>query len=64
MQSRAIAGESYMGMGQVFRAVYAQYGMAGLFSGVVPRIGLNIWQTLFMVTGAQLVRDAMSERKS
>lgn len=52
-----------MGMGQVFRAVYAQYGLAGLFSGVVPRMGLNIWQTLFMVTGAQLVRDAVAERK-
>jgi len=63
MQSRAIAGESYMGMGQVFRSVYAQYGIAGLFAGVIPRIGLNIWQTLFMVTGANMLREALSEKQ-
>jgi hypothetical protein len=29
----------------------------GLGQGVVPRIFLGIWQTTFMVTGANLIRD-------
>jgi|TARA_B110000114_G_scaffold110837_1_gene116416 hypothetical protein len=33
-----------------------------LFRGVAPRIGLGIWQTLFMVTGAKLIKDEMRER--
>merc|ERR1712086_763699 len=44
----------------VLRDVHKEAGMQGLFQGVIPRIGLGIWQTLFMVTGANLVRDAMS----
>ena len=33
----------------------------GWFKGVVPRIGLGIWQTLFMVTGARMVKDYLTE---
>ena len=33
----------------------------GLFQGVVPRWGLGVWQTLFMVTGPKLVKDAFAE---
>lgn len=40
------------------RSVYAQYGVEGLFKGVIPRMGLNIWQTLFMVTGVVINCDA------
>jgi hypothetical protein len=29
--------------------------------GIVPRIGLGIWQTLFMVTGVKLVKDTLKE---
>ena len=34
--------------------------------GVVPRIFLGIWQTTFMVTGANLIREHIlgAERKS
>mmetsp|Transcript_20036 Transcript_20036/g.43288 ORF Transcript_20036/g.43288 Transcript_20036/m.43288 type:complete len:286 (+) Transcript_20036:85-942(+) len=59
MQARAVAGEGYMSMTQVFSAVYAEYGLAGLFKGVIPRMGLNIWQTLFMVTGATLIKERL-----
>lgn len=38
-------------------AVYKEAGMQGLFQGLVPRIGLAVWQTLFMVTGAKIVKD-------
>ena len=34
-------------------------GPKGLFKGLFPRVLLGIWQTLFMVTGAKLVQDAM-----
>ena len=37
-------------------------GVQGLFRGVVPRIGLGIWQTLFMVTGAKLIKDELREK--
>ncbi len=56
-QSRAAAGESKLGMSAILRMAYAEHGIAGLFKGVVPRIGLSVWQTLFMVTGANLIRQ-------
>ena len=34
-------------------------GALGLFKGIVPRIGLGVWQTLFMVTGAKMVKDVI-----
>jgi hypothetical protein len=57
MQARAAAGESSKSMVKVLKDVHAEYGMPGLFKGIIPRIGLGVWQTLFMVTGANLVRD-------
>ncbi|KAL1528674.1 hypothetical protein AB1Y20_010010 [Prymnesium parvum] len=59
MQARAAAGESSMSMIAVFRSVYSEYGMRGLFQGLIPRMGLNIWQTLFMVSGAKLIKDRL-----
>mmetsp|Transcript_9347 Transcript_9347/g.24723 ORF Transcript_9347/g.24723 Transcript_9347/m.24723 type:complete len:260 (+) Transcript_9347:1363-2142(+) len=59
MQARASAGQSKMSMLQVFRMVLKEYGISGLFKGVVPRIGLGIWQTLFMVNGAHIVREKL-----
>merc|ERR1711865_862783 len=60
MQARAAAGESKKSMVKVLTDVHKESGIQGLFQGVIPRIGLGIWQTLFMVTGANLVRDAMN----
>ena len=59
MQARAVAGESYLSMIGVFRLVVSQYGVKGLFQGLLPRMGLNIWQTLFMVTGAQYIKERL-----
>lgn len=56
-QSRAAAGESKLGMVAIMRQVHGEHGVAGLFKGVIPRIGLGVWQTLFMVTGANLIRE-------
>ena len=42
--------------------IVKEQGIPGLFKGIVPRVGLGIWQTLCMVTGAKLVKDALAER--
>ena len=59
MQARAAAGEAYLSMVGVFRLVVAEYGVKGLFQGILPRMGLNIWQMLFMVTGAQYIKERL-----
>ncbi|PFH38052.1 putative MC family transporter [Besnoitia besnoiti] len=59
MQAAANEGKHKASLAQTLRAIVAQDGLAGLFKGIVPRIGLGVWQTLFMVTGAKLLKDAM-----
>ena len=58
-QARAAAGQPALSMPGVMRLVVAESGVTGLFTGLVPRVMLGIWQTLFMVTGAKLVKDAL-----
>jgi len=36
-------------VGKAFRYIYSQNGVKGLYRGVVPRIGLGVWQTICMV---------------
>lgn len=57
MQARANAGETSLGIIGVFRMVVKEHGPIGLFQGVIPRIGLNIWQTLFMVSLVHVIGD-------
>lgn len=57
MQARANAGQPAMSMIGVFRLVLKEQGVLGLFQGVIPRIGLNIWQTLFMVSLVHVMGD-------
>ena len=61
-QARAEAGQKALSMPGVFSLVLKEQGPAGLFAGVIPRIGLGIWQTLFMVTGAKIVKQELRER--
>eukprot|EP00053_Salpingoeca_punica_P007703 m.70042 g.70042 ORF g.70042 m.70042 type:complete len:299 (-) comp14286_c0_seq1:327-1223(-) len=56
-QSRASMNQPSISMMQVFRNIVHEHGYAGLFKGVLPRMGLGVWQTTFMVTGANLIRD-------
>eukprot|EP00045_Choanoeca_perplexa_P004612 m.39365 g.39365 ORF g.39365 m.39365 type:complete len:406 (-) comp12670_c0_seq1:64-1281(-) len=56
-QARAAANEPAMSMLGTMRHVMAGHGFSGLFKGVVPRVFLGIWQTTFMVTGANLIRE-------
>jgi len=55
-QARAAAGQPSLSMMAVFRQVVAENGVRGLFQGIIPRLGLGIWQTLFMVSGAKVLR--------
>ena len=59
MQTAATRGEAQLNMIKVFQNVVHENGVQGLFKGIVPRLGLGIWQTLFMVTGAKLIKRAM-----
>ena len=57
MQARASAGQSALSMTGVMKMIVKENGVKGLFQGIIPRIGLGIWQTTFMVTGANIIRE-------
>merc|ERR1719453_2805126 len=58
MQAAAAAGETNQpGMVGVMGNIVKDQGPMGLFKGIVPRIGLGVWQTLFMVTGAKILKE-------
>jgi hypothetical protein len=60
MQAAAASGEPAVGMVSVMGNIVKEQGPMGLFKGIVPRIGLGVWQTLFMVTGAKILKEWMS----
>lgn len=35
---------------QTFSLIVKENGPLGLFQGIVPRIGISVWQTVFMIT--------------
>jgi hypothetical protein len=57
MQANAADQSKKQSMMQVFNAVHKEHGVAGLFKGIVPRVFLGVWQTLFMVTVPIILRD-------
>lgn len=57
MQAAASAGEEKRSMIQTFSLIVKESGPLGLFKGIIPRIGLGMWQTLFMVTGAKVIKQ-------
>jgi hypothetical protein len=61
MQAAAASGEKEQpGMPRVMMNVVKTDGVGGLFKGIVPRIGLGVWQTLFMVTGAKILKEYLA----
>jgi len=62
MQAAANEGRPKQNIIQVFSMIIKEHGIPGLFKGVIPRIGLGIWQTLFMVSGARMIKDHLQER--
>lgn len=59
MQAAAAAGEPKVSMVQTLKTVVAQGGPQALFKGIIPRVCLGMWQTLFMVTGAKVLKPYM-----
>lgn len=44
-------------VGKAFKYIYSSNGIKGLYRGVTPRIGLGIWQTVFMVGCGDIARE-------
>jgi len=59
-QASAAAGEKGVNMLRVMSNVVKAGGPGALFAGVLPRVCLGIWQTLFMVTGARMVKEQLN----
>jgi len=57
MQAAASEGLAKKSMVETMSSIVKEGGPQALFAGIVPRVGLGIWQTLFMVTGAKLIKE-------
>ncbi|CUS20910.1 LAQU0S02e01156g1_1 [Lachancea quebecensis] len=44
-------------VGSAFRYIYQSSGFKGLYRGVTPRIGLGVWQTVFMVGFGDIAKE-------
>lgn len=60
MQAAANAGEAKVGMVKTMSNVVKEFGPVGLFKGIVPRILLGMWQTVFMVSGAKVLKQYLA----
>eukprot|EP00331_Platyophrya_macrostoma_P030996 CAMPEP_0176438098 /NCGR_PEP_ID=MMETSP0127-20121128/19064_1 /TAXON_ID=938130 /ORGANISM="Platyophrya macrostoma, Strain WH" /LENGTH=279 /DNA_ID=CAMNT_0017821949 /DNA_START=193 /DNA_END=1032 /DNA_ORIENTATION=+ len=60
-QARQATGDKTATTRNCASMVYKQHGLAGFYAGVIPRMGLSAWQTLFMVTLAGFVKEALNE---
>ncbi|EER34166.1 mitochondrial DNA replication protein YHM2 [Candida tropicalis MYA-3404] len=43
-----------------FKYIYSQNGIKGLYRGVTPRIGLGVWQTVFMVAFGDIFKRMLN----
>ncbi|KAJ5908010.1 Citrate/oxoglutarate carrier protein [Penicillium taxi] len=48
-------------VGKTFKYIYGNNGLAGLYRGVAPRIGLGIWQTVCMVALGDMAKEAVEK---
>lgn len=48
-------------VGGAFNYIYKQNGLKGLYRGVAPRIGLGIWQTIFMVGFGDMAKELVAK---
>ncbi|SCU90016.1 LADA_0F01288g1_1 [Lachancea dasiensis] len=46
-----------LGVVSAFKYIYQSSGLKGLYRGVSPRIGLGVWQTVFMVGFGDMARE-------
>lgn len=50
-------------IGNTLAYIYKENGFKGLYRGVTPRIGLGIWQTVCMVSFADVVKEWLEGKK-
>lgn len=48
-------------VGKTFKYIYQSNGLKGLYRGVTPRVGLGIWQTVFMVGFGDMAREFVAK---
>lgn len=49
-----------LGVGSTFSYIYKNNGIKGLYRGVAPRIGLGVWQTVFMVAFGDIFKKMLN----
>lgn len=59
-QARQATGDKTANTRSCAALVYKQYGIAGFYAGILPRMGLSAWQTLFMVTFAGFAKEYLN----
>lgn len=57
MQSAAFEGKPKLSLPGTLGMIVREQGAMGLFAGIVPRICLGIWQTIFMVTVPKILKE-------
>lgn len=49
-----------LGVASAFNYIYKNNGIKGLYRGVAPRIGLGVWQTVFMVAFGDIFKKMLN----
>lgn len=60
-QAAASEGRPSISMVESMKNIVKESGPGGLYKGIVPRMCLGAWQTLFMVTGAKIVKEQIDK---
>lgn len=47
-----------------FKYIYQQNGVKGLYRGVAPRLGLSVWQTVFMVAFGDIFKQLLNVKSA
>jgi len=63
MQASANDGAKSRSMFQVWKDIVNEIGLGGLYRGIIPRIFISVWQTLWMVVFAGFLDDWLASRK-
>lgn len=49
---------------KTLKYIYQNNGITGLYRGVTPRIGLSVWQTIFMVAIGDSIKEKLASNRS
>ncbi|KEG12129.1 putative mitochondrial carrier protein [Trypanosoma grayi] len=59
-QARQATGDAGANTRNCSAFVYKTYGLRGFYAGLIPRMGLSAWQTMFMVTFAGMIKERLN----